>query len=216
MDNKFEIGFAAFEQVKQTVAALKNEHAAVVSEIAEVNGAIKAAMIEYLPLEDLKDGILDLIVSSGERYAARNIRVAISSFATGSMRGAGNKELLTELGKPLRYADMEAAISNADGVMGRAQLLTTSKEFFDDQVLYFLCPDLVRDGLRRVMADMAPAEFGYNAIHPNKIGSPRCERRAFIAELDHRLSDLLVKKAELEEKLCAIGSPVQPEQRGKA
>lgn len=216
MDNKFEIGFAAFEQVKQTVAALKNEHAAVVSEIAEVNGAIEAAMLEYLPLEDLKDGILDFIVSSGERYAARNIRAAITCLATGGMRGSGTPEMIAALGKPLRYVDIESAISNRDVSMGRAQLLSTDKEVFDDQVLYFLCTDLVREGLRKVMTDMAPAEFGYNTIHPNKIGSPRCERRVFIAELDHRLSDLLVKKAELEEKLCAIGSPVQPEQRGKA
>ena len=114
------------------------------------------------------------------------------------------------------HSHIESAISNRDVSLGRAQLLSTDKEVFDDQVLYFLCADLVRDGLRKIMADMTPAEFGYNAIHPSKIGSARSERRAFIADFDHRLGDLLMKKAELEEKLCAIGSPVQPEQRVKA
>lgn len=92
--------------------------------------------------------------------------------------------------------------------MGRTQFLTPTKRVFADEVLYFLFSKLVREGLRKIMDGITPEELGYSNIHPDKIGSPRFERRRTIAELDGRLGELKVRKAEIENKLQAIGAPL--------
>lgn len=207
--DNFENAVTAFEQVKQTVAVLKEEHATVIAEINTVSAELQSLPLAYLPLEELKSGILDFIDASGERYAEKQIRAAIASFATGSMRGLGS-DMVPLLGKPLRYADIERAISGNEPCLGRAQLLTPDKSAFDDQVLYFFISSLIRDGLRKLMDSMSPAEFGYDKIHPDKIGSTRFERRLTITSLEERLDELQTRKADLEQKLHAIGSPVSP------
>lgn len=207
MNTQFETTLSAFEQVKLAVSALKAEHVFVSGEISAVSAELAALPLAYLPLEELKTGILDFIDASGERYAEKNVRAAIASFATGGMRGFGD-DVVQQLGKPLRYADLEKAIAGTDSSLGRAQLLTPDKSSFDDQVFYFFISKLVREGMRKLMDGMTPAEFGYSAIHPDKIGSTRFERRAAIATLESRLGELKNRKAEIEEKLMAIGSPV--------
>lgn len=205
-EQNFDQTIAAYEKVKQTAAALRAEYEEVCAGIAETEAELKVLPLAHLPLEDLKAGILEFIDASGERYAEETIRMAISRFATGGMGGISTQY---EQGKPLRYIDLERAISAADPAYGRAQLLTPEKNQFNDQVFYFFFSKLVREGLRKVMEDMTPAEFGYDAIHRDKIGTNRFERRAAILALENRLAELRERKAELAQKLRAIGFPVK-------
>lgn len=173
----------AYELVRKTAEALRVQHAQVVDALTAVEGKLKSLPLDYLPLEDLKAGIADFIEASGQRYGQQTLRELIASFATGGQRSLENVDLVSQLGKPLRYCDLEDAISNADGKSGRAQLLTSWRNGFNDQLLYFLFADILRDKLREVMDAMPAADFGYTRITPDKIGSPRPERRQAITNL---------------------------------
>lgn len=208
---KFDAAVAAFEQVKQIVSALKAEHCAVIDEISDAEERLRTLPLAYLPIDDVKAGILEFVESAGERYAEREIRSTIKEFATGSWRNVSATDLL---GKPLRYADLEGAIYNTNPLMGRAQLLTPQKSAFDDQVLYFIFAPIVREALQKIMDKMTPEEFGYNTIHPDKIGSPRAERREAIDALNKRIDELQRRKSEIEAKLHSIGSPIAPQWKG--
>ena len=125
-----------------------------------------------------------------------------------------NADLVSNLGKPLRYCDLEVAISNADGAAGRAQLLTARNSEFDDQLLYFLLADTLREKLREVMEAMPDSDFGYTKIAPDQIGSPRRERHLAINDLRVERASLQQQKAKIEQQLLEIGFPVPRQDKG--
>lgn len=203
---RFNEAADAYAKVKAAADALRADHDAVCLEIEAAQKELDALPLLTVPPEDLKAGILDFVDASGRRYGADKVRAAISAFAKGYMAGAGGAD---RLGKPLRYCDIEGAIAGTSAEMGWAQILTPDKSQFNDQVIYCFFAELVREGLRRVMADMTPAELGYDAIHPDKIGTDRAARRAAIDALQARLADLHDRKADLAGKLRALGHLVK-------
>jgi hypothetical protein len=203
----------AYDLVKKTGDDLRSEHEEVCSEIAKVEGEMQSLPIAYLPFDDLKEGVLDIIEESGARYAEGHIRSALSSFVTGGARGAGMT--VSDFGKPLHYQDLEKARSGEDTALGLAPLLSTARNHFDDRLLYFMFGEMVKDGLRKVLDRMTPAELGYNTIKAAEIGLPRAERQVAIAALQSRLTALQARKGELEEKLIEIGRPLPRAVKGR-
>lgn len=203
----FEETTVAYQQVQAAVSQLKSKYASVCVEIAEKESELKAAPLAYLPVEDLKAGILDFIDASGERYAEDCIKGAIASFATNGMGGMSQDRSLS--GKPMRFCDVEETVSGRDAVRGWAQLLTPQKHQFNDQVLYYFFAQFVKQGLAKLMEGMQPGEFGYNMIHPDKIGSDRATRRAAIASLNEQLGVLQQRRDDLKSKLAALGHHVR-------
>lgn len=201
----FEEIAAAYEQIKQTGDDLTADYKQTCAEIDAAEADLNALPLAPIPFDDMKDAIIEFVGGSGERYAADYVRRAVSGFATGLQCGMGHTEAI---GKPLTFARIEGAISGADSALGWGQLLQPEKNMTNDQVLYFFCRELVCAGLRNVMEQMRPAEFGYDMIHPDKIGSPRVERRAAIAALEENLATLRSRKAELAGKLAKLGFPV--------
>lgn len=59
-----------------------------------------------------------------------------------------------------------------------------------------------------MMDEMTPESFGYNKIHPDKIGSSRAERRIEIATLEAQLLALVQERDDLQSKLTALGYAV--------
>ena len=112
------------------------------------------------------------------------------------------------LGKPLRFLDIEGAVSGTNASMSWAQMLSSGGQY-NDQILYCFVAEMVQEGLRRIMADMTPEDLGYDTIHPDKIGTDRATRRAAIVALEARLAALRVKEGDLAEKLLALGAPVR-------
>ena len=204
-NENFDEVAAAYAQVKQTADTLIADYKQTCSDIEAAEAEMRALPLAPVPFEDMKEAILEFVDSSGERYAADYVRRAITQFATGLQSGGGHNETL---GKPLTFARIEGAVNGADGALGRGQLLDPEKNMTNDQVLYYFCHDLVCAGLRKIMDQMEPAEFGYDKIHPDKIGSPRIERRAAIALLQERLGELRSLKADLAGKLAKLGFPV--------
>jgi hypothetical protein len=83
-------------------------------------------------------------------------------------------------------------------------------------MIYLFFGDLIREGLKNIMAAMPAAELGYDKIHPGKIGTTRQERRQALAELNVQAVNLQQRKADLERDLREIGFPVRTDPKGKA
>jgi hypothetical protein len=138
----------------------------------------------------------------GVRYARDTIRTAVSNFARNNTGASSRDPALSN--KPLRYCDLQSAITGGDRDYG-TQLATPSKHQFDDRALYFLMASSVKDRLAALMADMSPEDFGYNNIHSDKIGSDRATRRKEIEALSAKLDDLKARRSDLSEKLATLG-----------
>jgi hypothetical protein len=198
-DPTFDAAATAFAQVQTTVTLLQTEYANICAQIADTKNQLAAVPQGYLPLADLQAGILDFIDSSGLTYGKNEIEGQISSFALGYLSGGSRDTSLN--GKPLRFCDMEAVVNGH----GFIQLLTPYKNQFNDQVLYCLFAQLVKQGLSALMAQMPPAAFGYDKIDPAQIGSDRVTRRAAIVALNTQLGALQAQKADLASKLIGLG-----------
>lgn len=197
----FDVTTTAFEQVKKAVQQLKDEYQSVCDQITVKKEELRLAPLAYIPLGDLKAGILDFVAKSGERYGQEKIKSAIASFATNGMASIAPD--MTHVGKPMRFCDIERGISS-----GWDQLLTPEKHQFNDQVFYCFFAELVQQGISKLMDDMPPEAFGYGKIHPDKIGSSRAQRHIEIEELEKEMSVLTSKRDELSSKLTTLGYSV--------
>lgn len=197
----FDLTATAFEQVKKAVQKLKDEYQSVCDQITVKKEELRLAPLAYIPLDDLKAGILDFVAKSGERYGQEKIKSAIASFATNGM--VSSTFDMAQVGKPMRFCDIEHGISS-----GWDQLLTPEKYQFNDQVFYCFFAQIVQQGLSALMDDMPPEAFGYGKIDPSKIGSSRAQRHIEIQELEKEMSALTSKRDELSSKLTALGYSV--------
>lgn len=198
----FDAAASAYETVRATVEGLKAEYSQVCIQIAETQGALTAAPLLRVPLADLKAGILDFVDAAGERYASEVIASAITRLACNYTQGVAPDRELT--GKPLRFCDLDAIVNHGTKDFGN-QLATPMKNMFDDRALYALFAPMMRERLATLMATMSPAQFGYDQIHPDKIGSDRETRRAEIAALNTSLSELTASRDDLALKLKSLG-----------
>lgn len=210
--NTFDEVAAAYAQVKQTAEILNADYEQTCRDIDAAEAELKELPLAPVPLEDMKEAILEFIDASGTRYA-EIIRGHISKFANGktsfeSVPHGSGKLQYQDIGKPLSFEILDGSISGEDASLRGAQLLNPLASFFDDRVIYLFCGPLVREGLRKIMEQMGPEEFGYDRIQPDKIGSTRRERRAAIAALQERLGKLHSRKEDLAGKLAALGFPV--------
>lgn len=198
---------AAHAKVKATISALRTDHDGVCDEIAKVEAELRALPMAPVPVEDLKTAILEFIDASGQRYQ-KKVRQTITSFATGMM-GAG-QDVGHIIKQPLRFMDIEAAIANRNSSSGRAQLVNGSGDGFDDGALYCLFGDMVKAGLRRIMDDMTPEEFGYGTIRANEIGSGIADRRKAIEATAAYLTELKARRNDIAAKLRVLGYTITP------
>lgn len=196
----------AYEKVRAAAAELQAEYRSVCAEIDQVEQELKVLPLAPVPFEDLKAGILEFIEASGARYAEHHVKAAIAAFATGHCAGISSP--LGALGKPLRYCDLDGAITGEHAAMGWAQLCAADKSSQNDQVFYYFFSELIKAGLSRVMESMTAADFGYNTIHPDKIGTDRATRRKAIEAHSARLKELQERRADIADKLRRLGCAV--------
>jgi len=197
---------AAFAQVQATVAQLRTEYDSVCQQILDVQAQLKTAPLSYITFEDMKAGILDFIDASGTRYGADKVKNRISAFGRNYLNSS---TVFTEVaGKPLRYIDIEGAVTGQSAILGWAQLLTPEKNQFNDQVLYYLFSPIIKTVVAALMETMEPEDFGYNKIDPALIAGDRATIRANIADLNSQLASLQTQRSDLASKLASLGVAV--------
>lgn len=197
----------AFNQVKITVATIQAEYAAVCADIAATEKQLAELPLLPVPVADLKAAVLDLVDARGQAYLAKFVKPAIHDFATNKMMGTSVEQGL--IGKPLRFKDLEKAVAGVGGASSRAQLITAfDKHQFNDLALYAFFGALVKAGLTSAMDDMADAEFGYDGLLPEQVGTDRATRRAAIQAAQDRLAALQANKITLADNLRQLGVSV--------
>lgn len=202
----------AYRKVRETIGALKQEHAQVCTQIEEAEAELKVLPLAPLPFEDLKEAILEYIDASGERYAERHVKPALIDLAT-SCAGGGYEPAVHSMGKPISFAEIDGAITGAHAGLSHVRIAHKGQSSFNDLALNYFVGQLVREGLRKLMDRMTPEDFGYGRIHPDNVGSGRRERRVSIAALTDRIAQLKERKRELAMKLAQLGTPVGMELR---
>lgn len=198
----------AFNQVKNTVAALQAEYADVCANIAATEKQLAELPLLPVPVADLKAFVLDFVDARGQSYLAEFVKPAIRDFATNQMGGIGTDQSL--FGKPLPFLDLERAVAGTSGGNSRAQLLSAfDKHQFNDLMLYAFFGDLVKAGLKAVMDTMTDEEFGYAAATDGQIGTDRATRRLAIQAAQDQLAALRESKATLASSLRQLGITVK-------
>jgi hypothetical protein len=141
-------------------------------------------------MQDLKDGIMEILARGAESYEMASIRPGITGLAVNAAWGSKSEQF----GSPLRYETLESALSGKLGDFTACQIFTPQKSQFDDRVLLSLLFKTIEPTLREIMERMAPEEFGYGVISPSEIGPGLKERRGMIQAIKEKIQELELKK----------------------
>lgn len=199
-NDQFQSAVSAYESVKATKQALKAEYEAVCVEITKAQEELAWLQKAYLPLQDLKDGIMEILAVGAESYEMAFIRPGIAGLAINVAWGSKAEQF----GMPLRYETLEDALSGKLGDYPACQILTPQKSQFDDRVLLSVLWGTIEPTLRGIMEKMTPEEFGYGHISPSEIGPSLKERREMIRLIKENIQELGLKKGANDQKLAAL------------
>lgn len=198
----------AFNQVKSTIDTLRTEYDTVCANIIATEKQLAELPLLPVPVADLKAAILDFVDARGQDYLTESVKGSINNFATNAICGSTVETKL--MGTPLRFKELESACSGNNGAISNAQLITQfCKGQFNDLALYAFFGDLVKAGLTNVMATMTDADFGYDRLTPEQIGTDRATRRAAIQAAQEQLATLRANKAALADSLRQLGVSVK-------
>lgn len=194
----------AFDQVKTTVAAMREEYDTVCANIVATEKQLAELPLLPVPLADLKAAMLDFVDASGQAYVSEFVKPAIRAFTTNGMGGTGYD--INLFGKPIRFKELASAIAGTGGAYSRAQLVTPyEKAQFNDLALYAFFGTLVKAGLTAAMDTMTDADFGYAGLTQEQIGTDRATRRAAIQAAQDQLVTLRASKVTLAGNLFQLG-----------
>ena len=208
MNTKTNAAVIAFEQVKQAVTTLQADYKEVCQQIAKAKDELKALPNTPVPFEDMKAGILEVVDSAGARYADEYIKPALLRFATGHELSSSRISEKT-LGKPIKFSELMGAIEQQTFPMAHAKLVQPSAYApADDGAFHFFFADLIKAGLKKVLDTLEPSDFGYDKIHPSKVGTDRATRQAAIAAKEKELAELNGRRNDIADQLRLLG--VQP------
>jgi hypothetical protein len=198
--NQFDDAVSALENIKILKQTLKSENEAIELEIAKSKEELAWLQTAYLPLQDLKDGIVEILARGAESYEMDSIRPGISGLAVNSAWTVKREQF----GSPLRYETLQDALSGKLGDYPACQIFTPQKAQFDDRVLLSLLFKTIEPTLREIMERMTPEEFGYGGISPSEIGPGLKERRGMIQAIKEKIQELELKKGANVQKLTAL------------
>ncbi|MBX3617481.1 hypothetical protein [Nitrosomonas sp.] len=198
--NQFDDAISAYENIKILKQTLKSENEAIDVEIAEAKRELDWLLTSYLPLEDLKDGIMKILFLGAENYEMGAIRPALAGLATNTAW----QGMAGEHGYPLKYQTIENVFSGKLGDYPACQIFTPNKSQSDDRVFLALLFKTIEPTIRSIMEKMTPEEFGYARIMPSEIGPGLKERREMIQVIKAKIQELELKKGANVQKLHAL------------
>lgn len=198
--NQFADAVSALENIKILKQTLKSENESIELEIAKAKEELAWLQKAYLPLQDLKDGIMEILAVGAESYEMASIRTGITGLAVNAAWGSKSEQF----GNPLRYETLEDALSGKLSDYPACQIFTPQKSQFDDRVFLSLLFKTIEPALRDIMERMTPEEFGYGGISPSEIGPGLKERRGMIQLIKENIQELELKKGANAQKLAAL------------
>jgi len=198
--NQFDDAISAYENIKILKQTLKSENEAIDVEMADAKKELDWLQTSYLPLDDLKDGIMKILFLGAENYEMGAIRPALAGLATNTAW----QSMMGEHGYPLKYQTIENALSGKLGDYPACQIFTPNKSQSDDRVFLALLFKTIEPTIRSIMEKMTPEEFGYGRIIPSEIGPGLKERREMIRLIKEKIQDLEHKKGANVQKLQAL------------
>lgn len=201
---------AKINNLDSALEHVKSAHATIKGEIEQIDQAITQLESENASLpklqasiEEIKQGVLELIDKSGERYAQEKIKAAVIDFGIGNM---SSYRLGRVFGQPLTLGELDGAINGTVWPEARAQFITQMNSgAFDDLGLYAVCADAVKATLAKVMETITPADFGFGTITKDKIGPTRAEMHMRIARNNQEIERLKERKSFLKDELNKFG-----------
>lgn len=202
-NDQFQSAVTAYEGVKAAKAALKAESKSICEEIAKAKDELSWLQTSYLPLQDVKEGLIQILFLGSRNYEMEQIIPAISGLATNTAWASGTSA--DEFGKPLKYTTIEKALSGQLGDYPACQILTPNKSRLDDRVFFAVLFKVIEPTIRNIMEKMQPEDFGYNHITPSQIGPGLEERRQMIQAIKAKIQTLEEKKGAIAGKLSALG-----------
>lgn len=199
-NDKFHDVVSAYESVKLTKQVLKTENETIDAEIAKAKEELDWLESSYLPLEDLKEGIVEILLCGAKDYEIGTIQRGLANLATNTAWSLQ----LAEYGKPLKFQTVEKTLSGKLGNFTACQIFTPEKSQIDDRVFLALLFKTIEPTIRRIMEEMTPEQFGYAGISPSEIGPGLKERREMIQSIKARIQELEHKKGVNAQKIYAL------------
>lgn len=193
--------------VANALRQVEKAHIEITGEIKQIDQAIAELENEntslpklFAPFDDLKQGILDLIDSAGERWRREKIRAQLISFSTGMMGGIrGHNQ---DYGNPLTLRDLDGAVNGVLWPEARAQFLSGGGGGnSDDLSMYAVFGDAIKATLSKVMETITPEEFGYGKITKDNIGPTRAEMHGRITANNQEIDRLKARRKVLQQEL---------------
>lgn len=199
-NDKFHDVVSAYESVKLTKQELKSENEKIDAEIKKAKEELDWLVSSYLPLEDLKESIIEILFRGSQDYEAEAIRPALAAVATNATWGS----MIEEYGNPLRFKTVENVLAGRLAVFPACQIFTPNKTQIDDRVFLALLFKAIEPFIRGIMERMTPEELGYGGIREDEIGPGLNERRVMMQSIKEKIQKLEHKKGTNAQKIHAL------------
>lgn len=203
MNDEYQKALSSIENINAVKTKLKKQ-------LEEIMIAIESAQIKlswlqnsYLPIDDLKESIIQFLAAKGQEYQSEIIRPAISDLALNNLWGSSG---MKRYGMTLTYQEIEDAIEGIKVGFSACQIISPNKIYhFDDRAFFGLLFVQIEPVLRQIIGNMKPEEFGYDKITAKEIGPGLEGRREMIRETAQEILALEQGKATVISKLESLG-----------
>lgn len=203
MSDEYQQALSAIENINGVKTKLKKQLEEIMIAIEAAQKKLSWLQDSYLPIDDLKESIIQFLAAKGQEYQSEIIRPAISNLALNNLWGSSG---MKRFGLTLTYQEIEDAIEGIKVGFSACQIISPNKIYhFDDRAFFGLLFVQIEPVLRQIIGNMKPAEFGYDKITAEEIGPGLEERREMIRETAQEILALEQGKATVISKLESLG-----------
>lgn len=193
---------AALAQVKSTVEKITTEYKKCLDDIIVAKKILSELPRKTVPFADMKAALVDSIDRKALEHDAY-IRGMLISIAT----GVHNVRRNPNIGEPILFDTAEGTASiNETGDFAQVNMLVS--DYSSTMITHAFCSitnALLKAKLTSIMSTLTPADFGYDLIGADKIGTDRVTRRAAITAAKANLATLEATKVSLHDSMHKLG-----------
>jgi len=203
MNDEYQKALSSIENINAVKTKLKKQLEEIMIAIEAAQTKLSWLQNSYLPIDDLKESIIQFLAAKGQEYQSEIIRPAISDLALNNLWGSSG---MKRYGMTLTYQEIEDAIEGIKVGFSACQIISPNKSYhFDDRAFFGLLFVQIEPVLRNIIGNMKPEEFGYDKITAKEIGPGLEERREMIGETAQEILALEQGKSTVISKLESLG-----------